>query len=317
MTSGDLKILVYNPGKIEEYLSYLSERVLDVNCIPCHDEDDLAKHIGEAEILFITNRFPSHHLGNAKKAKWIQTTSAGVERFTLDPNFPTHMTLTRVTTGYGEKIAEFVIGYLLALTQRISEIIDSQRAKRWKRVNMSWLMGETLGVAGLGAVGGVIAQRASCMQMRVIGYNRSRKDIPGVERCYLPGEFDEFLRRAKYLVIAFPVTEDTRGMFGMKEFKKMRRDACLINIARGAIVKEDELIAALKEGVIGGAVLDVFEQEPLPESSPLWEMENVLISPHDSGPSLISDNADFFLANLKRYRAGEPLVAVVDMEKKY
>ena len=138
-----------------------------------------------------------------------------------------------------------------------------------------------------------------------------------MERCYLPGEFDEFLRRAKYLAIAFPVTEDTRGMFGMKEFKKMRRDACLINIARGAIVKEDELIAALKEGVIGGAVLDVFEQEPLPESSPLWEMENVLISPHDSGPSLISDNADFFLANLKRYRAGEPLVAVVDMEKKY
>jgi phosphoglycerate dehydrogenase-like enzyme len=119
------------------------------------------------------------------------------------------------------------------------------------------------------------------------------------------------------LVIAFPVTEDTRGMFGMNEFRKMRRDAYLVNIARGSIVKESELVAALKEGVFAGAVLDVFEKEPLPESSPLWEMDNVIISPHDSGPSLVSDNADFFLANLKRYRAGEPLAAVVDMGKKY
>ena len=317
MTTTGLNILVYNPGKTDEYLSYLSDRVRDVSFIPCYDEDELGRQIGEAEILFVTNRLPVRHLASAKKAKWIQTTSAGVEWLTLDPHFPTHVTLTRVTTGYGEKIAEFVIGYLLALTQRISEIIDNQRAKKWRRVNMTWLMEETLGVAGLGAVGEVIAQRASCMQMRVIGYNRSHKDIPGVEKCYLPGEFDAFLSQVKYLVIAFPVTEDTRGMFGMNEFKKMRRDAYLVNIARGAIVKEKELIAALKEGVIAGAVLDVFEKEPLPESSPLWEMDNVIISPHDSGPSLVSDNADFFLANLKRYRAGEPLAAVVDMEKKY
>lgn len=311
----DYTVLVYNPRHLDEYLSLLRERAPELKLIPCETEADISENISKADILFVTILFPTHLIESSKRLKWIQTMGAGVERFTQDVTLPKEILLTRISSGFGYKIAEFIFAHLLSITQRLPDVRRQQKGKVWEELDLSWLNGDHMGIVGIGSIGSEIARTAQCFHMKVTGCARSKRKHPYFDKVYALEKLHTFLKSPKYVVLSLPLTKQSRGLIGAKELKIMRDDAYLINIARGPIVDEQELITALKEGSIQGAVLDVFEQEPLPKESPLWEMDNVWIAPHHSGPSVPEEIVEFFLSNVQRFEKGKKLKGVVDTKR--
>jgi phosphoglycerate dehydrogenase-like enzyme len=180
--------------------------------------------------------------------------------------------------------------------------------------------GKTLGLIGYGAIGEAIARRARAFGMRVVVVRRSADQRPPeLDAIYRPEELPALLAESDFVVLALPLTEATRDSFGAAELELMKPGAYLINIARGAIVRQQELIAALRAGTIAGAALDVFETEPLPEDSPLWEMENVIVTPHSAGgfEGFGAAVVDLFLENVGRWVAGRELLNRVEPDAGY
>lgn len=307
-----LRVLVFHHADVEPYVTLLNRMAPELELLVCKTEHDIEKWISEADILFVSTRFPAHLLAKGTSVKWIQVMGAGVERF-VQEKLPEGAVLTRVNVGFGDKIAEYVMAYMLLFTQRITEVIDNQRQKQWVPLDLMWLKGEVLGVAGVGAIGTEVARRGRCFGMKVVGFDVNPKNLPELDQCYGWSEFLEFVAIPKYLVICLPLTPKTQGLFGREAFEAMRRDSIIVNVARGPIIRQSELVEALRARKIAGAVLDVFEQEPLPTHNPLWEMPNVIVTPHHAGPSLPQEMVEFFLANLARFRRGEPLRGRVDL----
>ncbi len=310
-----LNVLVYNPAKTASYVGLLREKAPKLNLLVCESKADIKRLIEQADILFVSTRFPAETIARASRLKWIQTMGAGVERFTKDVTVPAGIVLTRVTTGFGEKISEYVMGYMLALTQRMRDVFKNQRDKRWEPLDYTWLCGETLGIAGVGAIGSAIAKKARYFGMRVIGFDLVARENSLFDASYGREQLLEFVAQPRYLSINLPLTLQTEGMFDTKVFEAMREDSIIINTTRGPVVREEDLIRALEHGLIGGAILDVFEEEPLPTDSPLWDMENVIVTPHHAGPSVPEEMVAFFLENAERWRRGETLWGLVNQEK--
>jgi len=283
----------------------------------CRTVEDVAARIAEVDVILGSTSFPAYLLSNAERLRWIQVTGAGVDRFLSRSSLPDGVVLTRADVAFGDQIAEYVIGHLLAVAQRMVEVIAHQQAKRWEPLKLSWLKGQTIGIAGTGSIGRAVADRAVAMHMRTLGYARTSRVVHGFERVYGPGELSEFLSELDVLVLCLPLTGETRGLIGRGEFSAMKPTVILVNVARGAIVDEGALIDALADGRLAHAVLDVFENEPLPPGSPLWEMSNVTVTSHHSGLNVPEEIAGFFLNNLARYRNGRPLRGVVDPERGY
>src|SRR3990172_212047 len=197
----------------------------------------------------------------------------------------------------------------------------NQMTHRWDRASVigEELWGKTVGILGLGSIGREVAARCRAFGMRVIGTKRTPAAVPHVDQVLPPDGLDEVLRAADYLVIILPLTEQTRGLIGARELGLMKPTAYLINVARGAIVQEAALIAALRTGRLRGAGLDVFEREPLPQDSPLWEMEQVILTPHVSGavPDYYDRALPLFCENLSRFLTGAPLLNMVDKRQGY
>jgi phosphoglycerate dehydrogenase-like enzyme len=214
-------------------------------------------------------------------------------------------------------MAEYTVGWCLWVTQRMSGFQASQRARRWQPVDPIPLRGQTLCVVGLGDIGRHIARSARALGMRVIGVTRSGRGRREAERIYRTGALRSALARADFVALTLPLSEATRGLLGPAELAAMKPSAWLINIARGPIVDEAALLDALRHGRIGGAVLDVFDTEPLPSDHPLWGFDNVVITPHISGPSTPREIAPIFEDNLRRYLAGRPLRHQVDRRRGY
>jgi glyoxylate/hydroxypyruvate reductase A len=194
-------------------------------------------------------------------------------------------------------------------------VLRNQQRKLWEPLEISWLYGETLGVAGVGQIGRAIASKAQAFDMRVIGFDLVSNGDVSVEKMYGPNQLAEFASEPRFISINMPLTQNTKGLFDRKVFDAMRPDCVLINTSRGGLVNEQDLIQALQKGSIGGAILDVFEEEPLPTASPLWEMPNVVVAPHHSGPSVPEEMVDFFLDNLDRWKSGSSLRGVVDRDR--
>jgi phosphoglycerate dehydrogenase-like enzyme len=194
-----------------------------------------------------------------------------------------------------------------------------KRAKRWERYCGEELTAKTLAIVGLGRVGQEVARHGKKMDMRVIGSKRSPKRLPAVDEVFAPTELHAMLPQADYLVLIAPHTPETEGMIGQQELALLKPSAVLINIARGTLVDEPALIRALQTGRLKGAALDVFVEEPLPASSPLWDMPNVIISPH-SASTVTQENARItalFCDNILRYLDGRPLRNVLDTARLY
>ena len=210
---------------------------------------------------------------------------------------------------------------MFVLTRRMHRFAKAQRDHEWfQRGRCEEIDGTTMGIIGLGPIGLKTAEKARGLNMRVLGLRRDPSRIsPHVDRMFGPDGLHELLKESDWVVLAAPLTEETRGLLGEPEFRVMKETAYLINIARGQIVQEDVLIRALQEGWISGAGLDVFAQEPLPADSPLWDMRNVMITAHYAGatPRYADRVTGIFTDNLRRYQAGEPLVNVIDKERTY
>jgi phosphoglycerate dehydrogenase-like enzyme len=198
----------------------------------------------------------------------------------------------------------------------------SQARGAWDPFDVDWVQGRTLGIVGYGDIGRVAAQRARAFGMRILAV---RRDVAAAQRDPLVDEAFPVERRAAllaasdYVVVAAPLTPDTRGLLGPREIAAMKPTAVLVNVGRGPVVDEAALLAALREGRIRGAALDVFDEEPLPSGHPFYALENVLLSPHcaDNTPGWLEESMRFFLVNLERFRSGEPLLNPVDKSRGY
>jgi D-2-hydroxyacid dehydrogenase (NADP+) len=263
----------------------------------------------------------------AKRLKWIQTLFAGVDAFLYPEVVKSSVVITNASGVNSIAVSEQVIGMMLCLNRKLHLFMRNQTERRWKTndaelmFQMDELSGKTAGLVGLGRIGSEIAKKAKCFGMKVIATRRnpSTPKPDYVDKLVPPGNLEELLADSDFVIIQIPLTKDTEGMFGEKELHRMKRTAYLVNASRGNIIKEDALVKALKEGWIAGAALDTFSMEPLPEDSPLWNMQNVIITPHVAGftPRYMERLTDLFCDNLRRFMNGEPLINVVDKSRGY
>ena len=256
-------------------------------------------------------------LYRAPRLDWMHVRNAGVDHPVFGRLLERGITLTNSAGAAAEPIAQSSIAALLALSRGFPEYAELQRRHVWEQAaedSRPDLLEQTLVVYGLGEIGSAIARIARAIGMHVVGVRRSpARDGDPVDELHHPDELPSLLPRADWLAIACPLTPETRGLFDAGAFAAMPYGAHVINVARGPVVDEPALIEALESGQIGGAYLDVFEEEPLPAESPLWDMPRVIVTPHNSGASIGNDprSAAIFIENLGRWARGEPLRNVV------
>jgi phosphoglycerate dehydrogenase-like enzyme len=271
--------------------------------------------IGEADIL-LGGRLSQEQWRAARKLRWIHVPWAGVNSLLDTPGIgQSDVIITNASGVMSDAVADQIMAYILMLSRDLLSQVQARERREWldyptESPRRQTLRGRTLGLLGYGAIGSGVAARARGFGMRIAVMRRSPgNSAPDIDLLVGPDGLPELLEQSDYLVVTLPLSEKTRGLLGREEFRRMKRSAYLINIARGSVVRQEELIEALRTGEIAGAALDVFEQEPLPQDSPLWEMENVIVTPHSSGgfQGFWSATVDLFLDNLRRFLAGEPL----------
>lgn len=242
---------------------------------------------------------------------WIHTASAGFNWVLIPEVVARPIRLTRTARVLDVPIAEYVIGTTLALLKGLPGLLEAQRARRWEReVSARGLLGATVGVIGAGAIGSAVAARLRPFGVKVLGMKRDPKPMAGFDEIFGPTELDRLLTESDVVVVACPLTPETRHLLGAREFALMRSHAVLVNIARGDVLVEAELVEALRERRFAAAALDVFSEEPLPATSPLWDLDNVILTPHISyvDPNNSARGVSEFADNLERYLAGAPLL---------
>jgi D-2-hydroxyacid dehydrogenase (NADP+) len=284
--------------------------------------ENLDAVLGQAEVLYgWIHHFPKSLLGRTPRLKWIQVMSAGVDRLP-EEILKSRIRIVSASGLHGTPMGEVVLEMMLMFAKDAPACFRMKQTAEWKRYRPNLLKGQTVGILGLGIIGREIARLCQAFGMRVIGMRRSdRPDHPiqDVDRIYPREKLQDLLAASDFVVLALPLTEETIGMISEKELRCMKRDAYLINVARGAIVDEVALIRALEEKTIAGAGLDVFIKEPLSAESPFYGLPNVIFSPHISGemPDYEGRATEVFCENLKRYLAGTPFLHEVDKEKGY
>lgn len=283
--------------------------------------------LAEADILFDFDRSHLEDLPDlAPRIRWVQATSAGIGQLVRRSRLAERMPGTVFTTASGvhaRPLAEFCLMGILMLRKGALRALEGQRRKRWERYAGTDLERRTLVIVGLGAVGTEVARVAKAFGMRVVGV---KGKVAGIDPAsvhadeLLPAErLHQALEEAEHLVLIAPHTPDTEGLIGARELALLPPGAIVVNIGRGALIHEPALVEALNSGRLGGAVLDVFAEEPLPVGSPLWEMSNVIVSPH-SGSTSDRENrrlTDLFCENLRRFLDGRPLLNVLDPDRMY
>ncbi len=277
--------------------------------------DDCEGDPSRVEIAFFSgDLFPERvrefvlALRDAKQLRWLHTFSAGVDNPWFQALRARGVRLTTSSGANAVPIAQTVMLYLLALSRDLARWKDAQQRRAWEPHPVVDLQGLTLGVVGLGPIGLEVARLGAALPMRVVGVRRSPR---GDEPCetWPITRLDELLPRADALVLALPLSDDTRHLLDARRIALLKRGAWLVNVGRGALIDEAALVAALQSGQLGGAGLDVFEVEPLPPESPLWPLPNVIVTPHNSGDSPGNQvrAAEIFLDNLARFVRGETL----------
>lgn len=241
--------------------------------------------------------------------KWLHTFSAGVDAPVFQAIIDRGALLTNSSGASAPSIAQYALAMMLHRTKRIDEWRDQQRRHEWAMLNTGELTGQTAGIIGTGAIGGEVARLAKAFGMRTVGMRRSDKRTPHIDELVTRRRLPYLLKQSDFVVLACPLTKETEGLIGERELRAMKPTATLINVARGRIADEAWLIRALEDRWIAGACLDVFTVEPLPDSSSLWDMPNVIVTPHNSGPSPLNMGRAMaiFLDNLDRFANGHKL----------
>jgi phosphoglycerate dehydrogenase-like enzyme len=304
----------------------------------CHDAEEVEQVLEDGvEILYTV--YLSADLSRAPDLKWVQLHSAGVDHLLDHPLMKSDVLLTTTSGIHATPIAEYVLAFILAFNRRVPQMLTYQSRREWPQGRWNLfarpeLRDRTLGIIGYGSIGREVGRIACCFGMRVVATKRSVSQMRDVgyavqgtgdrkgallDEAFPPERLSDMLGLCDYVVVTVPLTPETRKLIGEAELRAMKPSAYLVNISRGETVDEAALIRALQEGWIAGAGLDVFEEEPLPSDSPLYDLENVILSPHVSGFTLRYDEraSDLFAENLRRYLTGEPLLNLVDKERGY
>ena len=276
-------------------------------------EDELSQ---DCEIIFGAPSLIRNGLDALPNLRWVQSMWAGVEPL-LDPSLRRDYVLTNARGVFGDLMSEFVFGYLLAHERRIFQRAEAQKNKVWDKSLTGSLKNKTIGLLGVGSIGAEVARTAKFFGMTVRGYTRGSETSEQVDKYFHGEELLEFAHGLDYLVSILPNTNETRKIVDSIVLNALPSHALFMNVGRGSAVDESALLTALRENKIAGAVLDVFEEEPLPKEHPFWDAPNLMMTFHTSAPSLPGDIAQVFIENYLRYIEGKPLKYVVDFEKGY
>ena len=317
-------VAFWNTPKSE--VARLRSRFPEIAFTHAETEAEAAAAIGITEVA-LAPRLSPEMVESAAQLRWVHSTASSVGSLPLKELAARGIFVTNSRGIQAVPIAEHAIGGLLVLSRRFNLMLDAQRDHCWIQNDMigdngPWtLPGRKMTILGLGTIGQEVARRAHAFGMRVTGIRRrlDRPAPPFVDRVVGPDQLDEALSGSDVLVISAPYVADTEGLIGAAQLALLNRGAILINVARARIVDEPALLAALHGGQLGGAVLDVFEREPLEPASPLWLLPNVIVSPHSAGfrPDHWRDAIDLFGDNLVRYQRGEPLLNLVTPQAGY
>lgn len=254
-------------------------------------------------------------IGALGDVRWVQSSWAGVTPLLAQGR--RDFLLTAVKDTFGPQMAEYVLGYLLAYELRLLQRYEHQKQRDWWPEPSGWVQGKTLGIMGTGSIGGCIARAAGSLGLRVIGFSRSGEPCEGFERVFAADRLADFLAEPNYLCCVLPDTPATTRLLDEAAFQAMRKGCYLVNVGRGNLIDEAALLGALGRGQIAGAVLDVFQQEPLPPDSPVWQAPGLIVTAHRAADSRPPDIAQIFTDNYNRFMAGEPLQYLVDFERGY
>lgn len=256
---------------------------------------------------------------NAPRLKWVHALTAGVENLIFPEIQQSNTILTNSKGIHGIPVSEHVFSLMLAFTRGLNLLIRQQEQKKWERVPTEEIHEKTIGIVGLGAIGREIAKKAKCMGMEVLATKQEMTAEIFVDKLYPPEGLNDLLAASDFVVAALPLTDQTNGIFTLEQFETMKRTAYFINIARGSIVREADLVTALQTGLIKGAGLDVFDHEPLSHDSPLWDMPNVIITPHLAAlsPHYLDRAIKSFTDNLARFVEDREMFNVIDKQKGY
>lgn len=274
--------------------------------------------IGEADVLLALHP-PRGHWQAAKRLRLIQMSGAGVDALLPAPDLPARVRLANARGVHEPEMPEFVLAMVLALAKRVPQAVAQQARREWRMFAGRRLAGATAGILGIGAIGHSLARRLCALGMRVIGTRRGGAPLPDVDAVFGPEDTDRVLRASDVLIVLLPLTPETRGLLDARALALLPARALLVNAARGGIVDEAALAAALAEGRLGGAAVDVFEHEPLPEASPLWDAPGCIVTPHVAGLTrdYMQRVGEIFVDNVRRLEAGEPLRNEVDPRRGY
>ena len=305
----------------------------------CHDAEGVWEVVKEDTEVLYAFHLPNDLLSRAPRLRWIQLHSAGADHLLGHHIIKSDLIITTTSGIHATPIAEYAFASILAWSRRVPQMLYYQNRREWPKGRWDIFVGQelrgaTLGIVGYGSIGREVGRIGRCFGMRVVATKRSAGEVkdmgyrvPGtgdpegqiLDRIYPPERLGEMLAECDFVVISLPLTPETEGLIGEGELRAMKPSAYLVNVSRGEIVDEPVLIRALQEGWIAGAGLDVFEREPLSPDSPLYDLDNVILSPHVAGFSPHYDEraSDLFAENLRRYLAGEELLNLVDKEMGY
>ncbi|NOT34909.1 MAG: D-2-hydroxyacid dehydrogenase [Candidatus Eisenbacteria bacterium] len=307
-------------------VAWLRERFPDVHFDSPPDRESVTALLPAADIVLGWG-IRRDNFEFAKQLRWVHVTAAGVEPLMFPAFIESDVVLTNARGMHSRSMAEHAIGVMLAFARKLHFARDAQHRRSWDQEALSFeappiaeLEGGTLGLVGFGSIGQQVATRARGLGMRVIAVRRNPDEVAApADAQWGMDRLDALLAESDFVVVCAALTHETRGLLDATRLARMRTHAVLINVARGAIIDEPALIAALQSGAIAGAGLDVMAEEPLPGESPLWTMPNVILTPHISGmgPRYWERSVEMFAGNLARYIAGESLLNVVDKRAGY
>jgi phosphoglycerate dehydrogenase-like enzyme len=326
-----LLIVLRHPFELWNAPDWLAERLRQdfpqLQVIHLKDYVGLDEEIKDAEIVIAWSLRPEQ-IKSAKKLRWVHSTAAAVHQLIFPELINSDVVLTNARDVHGPVVAEHVMALVFALAKRIPQAVRLQQKHLWGQKEI-WdsqpkpreIAGATLGLVGLGSIGAAVAKHAAGLGMRVIA-TREHPEKPkpaNVAEIFSPLQLDVMLAQSDYVVLAAPVTPSTRQLIDATRLSRMKSESYLINVGRGSLIDEHALANALRNRQIGGAALDVFEKEPLAADSPLWDFENLLITPHTAGltEKLWERHYHHISENLRRYLTQQPLSSVVDKKKGY
>jgi D-2-hydroxyacid dehydrogenase (NADP+) len=312
-----IKVLINDKGLSENWVQQIRDVSDRIEVTVASDNAAALTAVDNAEVVY--GRFTKEMFSAAKKLKWVQVKSAGVDRLLFPELVNSDVVLTNARI-HGTQISEMAIAMMLVFMKKLNRFMQYKAQAKWQRHTPDDLLGKTMGILGLGNIGSETARKAKCLGMKVIALKKHQTPKPAYVDELLGTEgLARLLRQSDFVVVTLPLTKETRHMISEEQLQMMKPNAYMINMSRGAVIDTVELIKALKEGWIAGAGLDVFEQEPLPEDSELWKLDNVVMTPHVSGGTPRYDElaVEVFCDNLQRYIEGKPLRNVINKKAGY